>query len=69
MFALRWNAKQGNSLRIDRSITEGVEVETKTERSDSAVWLPCSIETELEFWRGMAKAMIRLFSHRPGART
>jgi integrase len=44
MFALRWNDKRGNSLRIDSSITEGVEVETKTERSDSAVWLPSSIE-------------------------
>jgi integrase len=55
MFALRWNDKEGNSLRIDSSITDGVEVETKTDRSDSAVWLPASIETELEFWRGRAK--------------
>jgi integrase len=30
MFALRWNDKQGNSLRIDSSITDGMEVETKT---------------------------------------
>jgi integrase len=51
MFALRWNDKQGNSLRIDSSIIEGVEVETKTEESDSFVWLPASIDTELEFWR------------------
>src|SRR5579871_5293208 len=29
MFALRWNDKQGNSLRIDSSITDGMEVETK----------------------------------------
>jgi integrase len=55
MFALRWNDKQGNSLRIDGSITDGVEVDTKTERSDSVVWLPVSIETELEFWQGRAK--------------
>jgi integrase len=51
MFALRWNDKEGNSLRIDSSITDGIEVETKTEGSDAAVWLPVSIETELEFWR------------------
>lgn len=54
MFALRWNDKQGNSLRIDSSIRDGVEVETKTEGSDSFVWVPASIETELEFWRGAA---------------
>ncbi|HLJ15014.1 MAG TPA: site-specific integrase [Bryobacteraceae bacterium] len=29
MFALRWNGKEGNSLRIDSSITDGMEVETK----------------------------------------
>src|SRR5207245_10768118 len=51
MFALRWNDKEGNSLRIDSSITEGMEVETKTEGSDSYVWLPDSIDTELEFLR------------------
>jgi integrase len=55
MFALRWNDKQGNSLRVDSSISDGVEVETKTEGSDSFVWLPASIETELEFWRSAAK--------------
>ncbi|MGB6942470.1 MAG: tyrosine-type recombinase/integrase [Bryobacteraceae bacterium] len=51
MFALRWNDKQQNSLRIDSSISEGIEVETKTEGSDANVWLPVSIETELEWWR------------------
>jgi len=51
MFALRWNDKQGNSLRIDTAIVDGIEVETKTEGSDAAVWLPVSIEKELEFWR------------------
>jgi len=55
LFALRWNDKESNSLRIDSSISEGIEVETKTEGSDAAVWLPVSIETELEFWRGTAK--------------
>lgn len=30
MFALLWNDKQGNSLRMDSSITDGVVVETKT---------------------------------------
>jgi integrase len=40
MYALRWNDKESNSLRIDSSITEGVEVETKTEGSNAAVWLP-----------------------------
>ncbi len=54
MFALRWNDKQANSLRIDSSITDGMEVETKTEGSDSFVWLPALIDTELEFWRGIA---------------
>jgi hypothetical protein len=46
MFALRWNDKDGNSLRIDSSITEGVEVDTKTGGSEASVWLPASIETE-----------------------
>jgi len=55
MFALRWNDKQANSLRIDTAIVDGIEVETKTEGSDAAVWLPVSIETELEFWRSTAK--------------
>jgi len=55
MFALRWNDKQDHSLRIDSSISSGIEVETKTEGSDSAVWLPSSIEVELEFWRGCVK--------------
>jgi integrase len=55
MFALRWNDKEGHSLRIDSSISEGVEVETKTEGSDAAVWLPASIEIELEFWRSAVK--------------
>ncbi len=54
MFALRWNDKQQNSLRIDTSITDGVEVETKTEGSDASVWLPSSIDTELEWWRTAA---------------
>ncbi len=35
MFALRWNDKQGNSLRIDTAIVDGIEVETKTEGSDA----------------------------------
>jgi len=55
MFALRWNDKQQNSLRIDSSVTDGIEVETKTEGSDANVWLPASIETELEFWRTTTK--------------
>ena len=54
MFALRWNDKQGNSLRIDTAIVDGIEVESKTEGSDAAVWLPVSIEKELEFWRSAA---------------
>ena len=40
LFALRWNDKRQSSLRIDSSITEGVEVDTKTEGSDANVWLP-----------------------------
>src|ERR1700730_11254306 len=55
MFALRWNDKDGNSLRIDSSITGGMEVDTKTEGSDSYVWLPASIDTELEFLRSATK--------------
>jgi integrase len=56
MFALRWNDKQQNSLRIDSSVTDGIEVETKSEGSDSYVWLPVSIDTELEFLRSVSNA-------------
>jgi integrase len=56
LFALRWNDKQQNSLRIDSSVTDGIEVETKTEGSDSYVWLPVSIDTELEFLRSTSNA-------------
>src|SRR3989442_1242450 len=55
MFALRWNDKVDNSLRIDSSITDGIDVETKTEGSNSYVWLPRSIDTELEFLRSTVK--------------
>jgi len=55
MFALRWNDKQGNSLRPRRRAAIPVEVETKTEGSDSFVWLPASIDTELEFWRSASR--------------
>jgi len=55
LFALRWNDKGQNSLRIDSSITDGIEVETKTEGSNSSVWLPVSIDTELEWWRSASK--------------
>jgi hypothetical protein len=40
MFALRWDDKQQNSLRIDSSITDGIEVETNTEGSDAACGCP-----------------------------
>jgi integrase len=55
LFALRWNDKMQNSLRIDTSITDGIEVETKTEGSNANVWLPVSIETELEWWRSVSR--------------
>jgi integrase len=55
LFALRWNDKTQNSLRIDTSITDGIEVETKTEGSTANVWLPVSIETELEWWRSASR--------------
>jgi integrase len=55
MFALRWNDKQQNSLRIDSSITDGIEFETKTEGSNTSVWLPASIDTELEFLRSTSE--------------
>ncbi len=58
MFALRWNDKQGNSLRNDTAIVDGIEVETKTEGSDAAVWLPVSIEKELEFWRSAGENVL-----------
>lgn len=51
MFALRWNDKDGNSLRIDTAIVDGIEVATKTDDSNASVLLPASIETQLEFWR------------------
>jgi len=44
-----------NSLRIDTSITDGSEVETKTEGSNANVWLPVSIETEFEWWRSVSR--------------
>src|SRR5215472_13126729 len=55
LFAPRWNDKGQNSLRIDSSITDGIEVETKTEGSNSSAWLPVSIDTELEWWRSASK--------------
>ena len=55
MFALRWNDKLSNSLRVDTAIVDGAEVETKTEGSNAAVWLPASIEAELEFWRNASQ--------------
>jgi integrase len=55
LFALRWDDKAGSSLRIDSSISDGVEVETKTEGSNASVWLPASIDAELEFLRSVAK--------------
>jgi integrase len=44
LFALRWNDKMQNSLRIDTSITDGIEVERKTEGSNANLRLPVSIE-------------------------
>lgn len=55
LFALRWNDKAQNSLRVDTSITDGIEVETKTEGSNASVWLPVSVDKELEWWRSAAK--------------
>jgi len=55
MFALRWNDKEQSSLRIDSSISDGMEIETKTEGSDTAVWLPVSIDAEPEWWRGASE--------------
>jgi hypothetical protein len=42
LFALRWNDKAQNSLCIDSSITDGIEVDTKTEGSNTNVWVPLS---------------------------
>ena len=55
LFALRWNDKDRNSLRIDSSIVDGVEVDTRTQGSDAAVWLPVSVEKELEWWRSASE--------------
>ena len=55
LFALRWNDKGQYMLRIDSSITDGIEVETKTEGSNTMVWLPVSIDTELEWWRSVCQ--------------
>ena len=55
LFALRWNDKGPNSLRIDTSVTDGIEVETKTEGSNASVWLPTSVDKELEWWRSVSK--------------
>jgi integrase len=67
--ALRRNDKQGNSLRIDTAIVDGIEVETKTEGSDAAEWLPVSIEKELEFWRSAGGSVLPdsfIFPSSPG---
>jgi integrase len=37
------------------SVSEGIEGDTKTEGSDACVWVPASLETELEFWRGVTQ--------------
>lgn len=56
LFALRRNDRiYPSQIRIDESVSEELSgdeklVTTKTEASDSYVWLPKSIETELDFW-------------------
>ena len=55
LFALRWSDKGQNSLPIDSSITDGIDVETKTEGSNSSLWLPVSVDAELEWWTTASK--------------
>jgi len=56
LFALRRNDRlYPSQIRIDESVSEELKgdeklVTPKTETSDSYVWLPKSIETELDFW-------------------
>ena len=56
MFALRYNDRiHPSQIRIDESVSEELDcgdklVAPKTEASTSYVWLPRSIETELDFW-------------------
>jgi hypothetical protein len=45
---------------------DGIEVETKREGSNAAVWFPVSIETELEFWRLAGESILsNCFIFRP----
>ncbi|MCC6591634.1 MAG: site-specific integrase [Bryobacterales bacterium] len=51
MFVLRRNDKLPGQLRIDESVSpDRLIVEPKSEASTSYVWLPQSLETELDFW-------------------
>ncbi len=51
LFALRRNDKGAGRLRIDESVsTDRLLVEPKTEASATYVWLPPSLEAQLDFW-------------------
>lgn len=51
LFALRRNDRIApNAIRVDESVSTVGVVSPKTLASDSAVWLPQSLATELDFW-------------------
>lgn len=51
LFSLRRNDKAPGRIRVDESVsTDRLLVEPKTEASVSYVWVPQSLETELDFW-------------------
>jgi integrase len=54
LFALCWNDKMQNSLRIDTSITDG-RGGNKVRRQQCECMAPVSIETELEWWRSASR--------------
>jgi len=52
LFALRWNDKGANSLRIDEAVTQRLELkEPKTPTSDGIVYVPASLDAEIESYR------------------
>ena len=51
LFALRFDDKEPGQIRVNESVSaDRMLVEPKTEASISRVWLPASLEAELDFW-------------------
>ena len=50
MFALRRNDIEGDQMRIDEALVEGLSAPTKTQASDDYVYLPPDLAVELKEW-------------------